>query len=101
MTWNANRKILGARPTLAQVLRSIPLSDKQIARRVGRSPGTVWNWRNERTEPSASDAFTLAREFEECWEAVRTSCGRVETASEARRVLDEFAERLERLRKSL
>jgi transcriptional regulator with XRE-family HTH domain len=73
---------------LSNVLRSLPVSRKQLARTAGRTDKAVGHWIDGANSMSAETLLTLAREFDEVWDFVRETVGRDEAA--AVEVLDQL-----------
>jgi transcriptional regulator with XRE-family HTH domain len=83
-----------ARERIATVLRGLGLSAKQLARHADRTPKAVERWMQAENDMTVESLLRLCRDFDEVWDEVRIMCGRANDASEAERLLAEFAERL-------
>jgi transcriptional regulator with XRE-family HTH domain len=61
---------------LSNVLRSLPVSRKELARAAGRSPKAADNWLDGANSMSAETLLSLAREFDDVWDFICQQAGR-------------------------
>lgn len=95
-----NREVLRSRQMAALQSRcDAGLTDKVIARAVGRDPDTIGNWRLGKTEMKVGDLIALDNFFASMgdWMFLEHVCG--ELAVRRRRRADQLEREAERLRK--
>lgn len=99
MSFTPNHQNL-QRDRLADAIRALPLTTKEIARRVGVAPRTVEGWKAGTSAPSYDAVVAACREFDSIWDVMKDAAGRANSNAEAETIISEFTRRLRERRAS-
>lgn len=90
MSFSRNHQVLPVRERIADMLRRLGLTAKQIARSADVTERTVENWKAATTSISADAVVKLCRENDAFWREFCAMCERPADADAAARFMDDF-----------